>query len=447
MSSFILLFIVNIILFVAFTYDEANTQGGWGAAEEMAEALTESEDGGFILSEEGKRILSERDAWAILIQDGSGDVVWHSDNLPPEIPLHYSVSEISWGTRGYIMDYPTTTGSRGDDLFILGHPKKKYWKHMWNTWDYHLIENIPRLIIRAVGINFLFVILIYIISTSGIIRSVGPIVDGIEKLPEEGEVYVKEQGLLAGLAAAINRSSEKLKSQEYALKKKERAQADWIAGVSHDIRTPLSMVMGYAGQLEENMVLPEEARNQAKVIRLQSIRIKNLVNDLNLYSKLEYNMQPVNRKKVNLTAVVRLAAADFINLDLENKYPLELKFEDESPACMIEGDKELLQRAINNILTNVRVHNPDGCHIFMELRKCDKGTELVIEDDGTGVTEEQLEKLRNAPHYMMSDGTGKSERHGLGLLIVRQIVKVHHGAVEFGHGMEGRGFRVRSLFI
>lgn len=439
--SIIILFILNVILFVSYTYSDLNSAGGWKAAEETGEALTAQGDGSFALSEYGEQVLKEQEAWAVLVEDGSGNVIWHSDNLPPEIPLHYSVSDISWSTRGYIMDYPTTTGARGEDLIILGHPKTKYWKHMWNTWDYNLIADSPKLLLMTIGINLLLILLIYIVSTSGIIRSVKPIVDGIEGLPEGKEVYVKEKGLLSGLAAAINKSAEKLKSQEHALKKKERAQADWIAGVSHDIRTPLSMVMGYAGQLEDNVLLPEEARSQARVIRIQSIRMKNLVNDLNLYSKLEYNMQPVNKEQVNLVAVVRLAAADFMNLDLEGRYPVELEISEEASSCIFEGDKELLRRAINNILTNVRVHNPEGCPVFIKMEKNKGKAELIIEDEGKGISEEKLVRLKNQPHYMMSDGTKRGERHGLGLLIVRQIVEAHGGKVEFGHGSDG-GFRV-----
>lgn len=441
--SLIILFILNVILLVSYTYSDTNTKGGWQAAEEMSGALSAREDGSFVLSQEGEELLKEQGVWALLVEDGSGNVIWHSENLPPEIPLHYSVSDISWSTRGYIMDYPTTTSARGEDLVILGHPKTKYWKHMWNTWDYQLIANSPKLILRTIGINLLLIVVIYIVSTSGIIRSVKPIVDGIEGLPEGKDVYVKEKGLLSGLAVAINRSAERLRSQEYALKKKERAQADWIAGVSHDIRTPLSMVMGYAGQLEDNRLLPDEARSQAKVIRIQSMRMKNLVNDLNLYSKLEYSMQPVNKRPVNLVAVVRLSAADFINLDLEGRYPVELEISGDASSCMLEGDKELLHRAVNNILTNVRVHNPEGCRIFIKMERDMEKAELTVEDDGKGISEEELERLKNKPHYMISDGTRRGERHGLGLLIVRQIVEAHGGNVEFGHGRGGSGFCVR----
>lgn len=436
---------LNIVLLISFTYRSAGNGGAWKAAEELANLLTESESGAFLLSDEGKDLLEQRQAWAILVDDETGDVAWHSDNLPEEIPLHYSIADISQDTRGYILGYPTTTAAKGEDLVIIGYPKDMYWKHMWNTWDYQLIANAPKMLAVILLVNLLFVILIYIIATSGVMRLVKPIVSGIDALPDGKEVYIPEKGLFSELAGAINRVSEKLRRQERALQKKESARANWISGVSHDIRTPLSMVMGYAGQLEEDASLSEENRNKARIIRLQSVRMKNLVNDLNLSSKLEYNMQPMKREQVNLVSIVRQAAADFMNLDPEEKYPVSLDSENAGAVCMIWGDKSLLLRAVHNILTNAQVHNPDGCHISVCVSREDAGAHILIEDDGVGVTEEQLERLKNTPHYSMSDGSTKEPRHGLGLLIVRQVVAAHGGTVSFENGENG-GFAVDMCF-
>ncbi len=67
---------------------------------------------------------------------------------------------------------------------------------------------------------------------------------------------------------------------------------------------------------------------------------------------------------------------------------------------------------------------------------------VAVEDDGAGITEEKLEELNNAPHYMMCDENVTGQRHGLGLLIVRQIAQVHGGDMEVGHSARG-GFAVR----
>ena len=438
-----ILFALNIALLVAFTSSARNTNGGWSAAGEVGNELSPGEDGGYRLSDAGKQILEEYGAWAILVEDGTGNVIWHSDNLPAEIPMHYSAAEISWYTRGYIMDYPTTAASRGNDLLFLGHPKTAYWKSMWNTFDYNIIAGVPRMAITFVAVNGAAIFLIYMVLSTRILRSVKPVVLGMEALPEK-DVYVRENGFLSEVAAAVNRVNEKLRAQERALKKKENARAGWISGVSHDIRTPLTMVLGYAAELEEDTSLPSDIRKKAGAIRRQSIRMKNLVGNLNLASKLEYHMQPLKLENLNLTAVLRQAAVDFMNLDLDEKYPVCFHSSGEGAACMLQGDRELLQRAVYNVLSNSQIHNPDGCSIGIELLITGQKAHIRLTDDGTGVTEEQLNTLRNTPHYMMGDGSGVRQRHGLGLLIVHQIAAAHGGRVQIGHNRP-KGFLVEII--
>lgn len=442
--SLFFLLVLNIVLFLSMTYNERSS-GGWTATNEISGELTETEDGAFVLSQKGQEILAQRGAWAVLIEDGTGEVIWHSENLPEEIPLHYSAAEVADVTMGYIADYPTTFSAHGEDLLILGHPKKMYWKLLKNTFDYQMIANVPRTFLTFFFVNLAVIFLIYIFVTSGVLRAVKPIVNGIEALSENEEIYIKERGLLCDLAAAVNRVSEKLRVQERALQKKEAARANWIAGVSHDIRTPLSMVMGYAGQLEDAPELPEDARKKASIIRKQSVRMKNLVEDLNLASKLEYNMQPLTMEPVNLIAVTRQAVVDALNLDLEEKYPITWNTAETLSVCLVNGDKNLIRRAVNNLLLNAQVHNPAGCNICAEVRQTDKKAVIRIEDDGVGVTEEELKKLKETPHYMMSDGSTSEQRHGLGLMIVRQIAEAHHGEILLGRGENG-GFAVEICF-
>ena len=438
------IFVLNVVLLITLSSQGVSNAGGWEAAREIGQELQET-DSGYHLSEQGQKILEERQAWAILIEDGTGNVIWKSDNLPDNIPLHYSAAEISYYTRGYIEDYPTTTASRGDDLIIVGHPQNMYWKHMAPTFDYELIAHIPQIVLAFLCVNLLVIFFIYWLSVSGVLRSVKPIVIGIEELPEGKDVYIKEKGLLSDLASAINRVSEKLMLQDRELKKRETARANWISGVSHDIRTPLSMVMGYASQMEEDPEISEQNRKKAAIIRQQSTRMKNLVNDLNLVSKLEYHMQPMHLQPVNLVSIARQCVVDYLNLDLSQKHPISWETPEELTVCMMEGDRELLRRAVNNLIDNSISHNPDGCHITVSVAENKDGYQISVEDDGRGVTQEKLDALQHTPHYMMNDSGTKEPRHGLGLLIVQQIVEAHHGNVIFGHG-KARGFLVQLCF-
>ena len=173
--------------------------------------------------------------------------------------------------------------------------------------------------------------------------------------------------------------------------------------------------------------------------------MKNLVNDLNLASKLEYNMQPIDPKPVNLVAAARQSVVDFINLGMDEKYPIEWNTDEALTACVINGDRLLLQRAIGNLITNSQTHNPKGCTISVCVEKSNAEYRITVEDNGAGLTDEKLEKLRTTPHYMMSDSGTAEPRHGLGLLIVKQIVSAHRGTVSFDHGKNG-GFDVTLAF-
>lgn len=94
---------------------------------------------------------------------------------------------------------------------------------------------------------------------------------------------------------------------------RDTARSDWINGVSHDIRTPLSMVMGYAAQMEGAADLPPARQKQAKIIRVQSQEIRDLVNDLNLTMRLDCAMQALRKESLQPEAFLRQTAADFLN--------------------------------------------------------------------------------------------------------------------------------------
>ena len=435
-----LLILVNFTLLGVYVAGQAPNAHPWVTAEEVADNLVQNENG-YRLSEDVARELQSSDVWAIFIEDKTMQVVWQTENLPETVPVSYSVSDIAGLTRGYIDGYPTFTGGAPNGLVVLGYPKDRFWKHMWPSWDYNLIANLPKTILSVLTINVALIFVIYVIANSKLLKSIKPIVSGIQALPTQEIVYVREKGLLSELAASINKTSEILQSQSRQLRKKETARANWIAGVSHDIRTPLSMVMGYAGQLESDERLPEDDRQKAMVIIKQSNRMRNLVNDLNLASKLEYNMQPVNLKKENMIAIVRQVVVDFMNVDIDEKHPIEWKTDEALTVCPVNIDKELIKRAVSNLIQNSIEHNEQGCNIYVDIMAEDSKCTITVADDGVGTTDEQIERLNHSPHYMVCDENTTGQRHGLGLLIVRQIAAAHGGAANIEHSKYG-GFSV-----
>ncbi len=441
--STILLFILNIIVLATLSLAQTPGASPWTTARETGDALTKTAAGGYVLAEDAAETLKREHVWAIFIDNTTHRVAWHTENLPPEIPMEYTLADTASLTRGYLMDYPTFPAEASEGLVVLGYPKDRYWKHMYPNWDYHFIADLPKYALNTLLINALLIFLIYFIANLKLLRSVSPITEGIQTLPTRKPVHIKEKGLLSELAASINQTSEILKSQNYQLRKKESARANWIAGVSHDIRTPLSMVMGYAGQLAEDPFLTEDARRKASVILRQSERIRNLVNDLNLASRLEYDMQPLHRTRENAVALARQSVVNFMNMEIDGIHAIEWKTSPEITDCPVSVDKDLILRAVTNLIQNCINHNPDGCTVYVSVTMrsepnasmyrtgaMQNGSGIVclrVEDDGAGMPPEMLRKLNAAPHYMMCDSNVKEQRHGLGLQIVRQIAGSHGG--------------------
>ena len=444
--SSVLLIILNLALLVIYTLNQAPNSSPWMTAQKVADNLLQ-DDNGYVLTEDIEIELQNTNGWAIFIDNATMNVVWQTDNLPETVPMSYTVSDIANLTRGYIDGYPTFTGEAENGLVVLGYPKDSFWKHMWPSWDYNLIANLPKTVLSVLAINIALIFIIYVIANSKLLKSVKPIVSGIQALSTNEEVHLREKGLLSELAVNINKTSDILQTQNRQLRKKETARANWIAGVSHDIRTPLSMVMGYAEQLENDMQLSEDNRKKATVIVRQSERMRNLINDLNLASKLEYNMQPINPKKQNLIAVIRQVVVDFINMNIDEKYTIEWETDENLTSCPVCIDKDLIKRAVSNLIQNSINHNEQGCHIFVRVISEDNVCTVVVADDGIGATDEQIEKLNNTPHYMVCDEKTTEQRHGLGLLIVKQIIFAHNGKMLIKHSEYG-GFEVDlSLLI
>ena len=288
----LLLLVVNLATLATWTAQSGRTAQADYDVEQIADSLVRS-GGGYTLSESAKSRILKNNQWAMLIENASGRVIWNL-NQPSDVPHHYTVSDVASFTRWYLSGYPVTVWKHPDGLLVLGNEKDSVWKYSVAV-PMAVMGNAGVWITIILILNGLVAVLLALLFGLRLFRSLKPLAKGIEDMAEKRPVELATRGVLGDLAAGINKTSAQLVKQEAALSKRDNARTTWIAGVSHDIRTPLSIVMGYASQLEEDCELSQSKREQAGVIRSQSERIKTLVSDLNLASKLEYDMQPIRR--------------------------------------------------------------------------------------------------------------------------------------------------------
>ncbi|WP_281532686.1 sensor histidine kinase [Anaerocolumna aminovalerica] len=437
-STFLLIF--NFILLGVWVFKGMNEGHSPGAVvQSVAEGLHPSSNS-YSLDSSPAKLLKQNNAWAMLI-DGTGHIAWNY-MLPDELPETFSLADVAKFSRNYLMDYPVFVWEHDEGLVVVGYPKEslaKYQHILPTGW----VSSLPLRITSLLIGNIALALLLSLFIGSRLIRSIHPLTQGIQNLAEDKEVYVEPKGVLANLAQSVNRAASLLKQRNDSLKTRDEARSNWIAGISHDIRTPLSMVLGYASNLEENSDIPTEQRLQAGIIRQQAEKLRSLVNDLNLVSMLEYEMQPLDKKPIRLSALARQIASEFLNNGLDERFKLVVEIIDES--AQVNGDERLLARAITNLVQNSINHNPDGCQIRLQtsLHEGNRTCSFVVADNGKGIYQNELPDLLEFP-YSSKRKHPRQNGHGLGLPMVARIAKAHQGHLILSSDI-GKGLRAEIV--
>lgn len=416
----LILVLINIILFGATFYHTVSEDYGEASPRamlEMASAAATTEG----LTDDAVQKLRQYNIWAMYLTP-NGKCFWTLD-VPEEMPRNYNIQDVALFSKGYLEDYPVFVWNTDEGLLVLGYPKDSYMKITSNYYSIEAIQKIPFYVMGMLGMDALCLFLAYYFSKRRIIQNTEPIVEAIETLADGKPASLHIDGELSEIAASVNKASQIISRQN-------EARANWISGVSHDIRTPLSMIMGYAGRIAANEATTDKVREQAEIVRKQSVKIKELVQDLNLVSQLEYEMQPLHKEQIRLSKLIRSYVAELLNSGISDAYTIEIDIAPEAENAMLECDARLISRAINNLVQNSIKHNPQGCKILLSLKYTEETLTLSVADNGVGLTPEKLQELEEKPHYMESTDERLDLRHGLGLLLVRQIVEAHDGSMK-----------------
>ena len=255
-------------------------------------------------------------------------------------------------------------------------------------------------------------------------RQLRAIAAGLDTIADGGTVELPTTGYAGELADAVNRASEQLRRRKEIIARRDDARTNWIAGVSHDVRTPLALILGWAEQLEQDAALPAAVRQKAGDIRTQSEKLRALIEDLNLTSKLQYGAQPLRRQPVQAGPLLRRLAAEFCESPLAAGCDMAVELPPDADKAVLHADAALLGRAVENLLNNAARHNAPGVHITLAAVLRENALELTVADDGAGYPAAVL-------HALQTGETGANTPHILGLHVVEQIAQAHGGSVQF----------------
>lgn len=205
------------------------------------------EAGTWTLDGEAADALDAQEAWALLV-DAHGTVAWER-GVPADVPRTFSINDVAVAARyGSIEDHPSFFWDRADGLLVVGFPQGSYWS-MSFTYPESTMRNLPLYVLLLFGVDFLILFVYVLRSRRRTLRTVTPVTSALEDLSEGRPVELSLKGDLRDLGEQITETSA-------IIQRKDRAREQWIRGVSHDIRTPLTMILGYADGMANDPATP-----------------------------------------------------------------------------------------------------------------------------------------------------------------------------------------------
>ena len=219
------------------------------------------------------------------------------------------------------------------------------------------------------------------------------------------------------LFAAINEVLDQRESSLANYHRQERSLRDQIANVSHDLRTPLTSILGYLQLLEEPNLGEEERRQYLKVIEARAKALQNLITSFYDLTRLEGGSYPLEREQVDLYRVLSELAAEYYN-DLERSgLAVEIDLKEGLPP--VWGDSGAVTRVFTNLIGNALKHGRGVLRITLHRA----GDTLVTEFSNDGVNLTQEDAAHVFDRFYTADKTRSAQNTGLGMSIVRALVE------------------------
>ncbi|GAB7388614.1 ATP-binding protein [Bacillaceae bacterium] len=240
--------------------------------------------------------------------------------------------------------------------------------------------------------------------------------------------YLNEEGEIRGVITVLHDITE--------IRRLEKMRSEFVANVSHELKTPITAVKGFAETLLDGAMHDEETcRSFLKIIYDESDRLHRLINDILNLSKIEQQRLPLKIETVNLSDLVYETTATLQEQISKKKLTLHLP---EQRQVFIEGEKDRLRQIILNLVANGIAYTPEGGKISVQLVEKAEEVDLVVADTGIGIPQKDLHRIFERFYRVDKARSRESGGTGLGLAIVKHLVESHHGRIHV-ESEEGRG--------
>ncbi len=281
----------------------------------------------------------------------------------------------------------------------------------------------------AVVVCLLFLVVLYqrFIFGRGIQAKIRRINKKLEEILETGSdekvMVFTDNPVLMELGGQINRLLIDRQKIRADFKREEISSKKMLANISHDIKTPLTVILGYL----EIMRLNHADHEMLKKVETKANQVMNLINQFFTLAKLESGDTNINLGKVNINEICRENVLEFYDILLQKDFDVDLFIPE--TAIFVQGEKEALQRILYNLLSNVIRYGSDGKYLGVFLRQ-DKGNVYIdVVDKGKGIEQEFASNVFDRLYTMEDSRNREIQGNGLGLTIAKNLAKQLEGDI------------------
>ena len=418
--AFLTIIFIDFVLLVATTNFIRSQQSPIDIIQGVSSNITPS-NGTYKVNQTAKKLIKKNNLWVMILDQKSGNEKFNIKK-PKNIKTQFDYADVIKFSRYYLDDYPIFTQIKKEqkDIYIIAFPKESIIRYGNNFFDLKRIQIFPILILVIIFVNCLFCLFLYLYSVTFLNRNIQPIINAIGKLPVGLNKQVNSVQELDRLTLAVNSANKKLR-------KNEEFKENWISGIAHDIKTPLSVIVANASLAIEKTDNDDLLKN-LKPTLIESHYIQNLLNDLNIFARLTNGNLKLNQEITDIIPFFKEIIIQIINQEIWNDFNFEFIPDNKLLGKKMYIEKSLMSRVIHNLIYNSVLHNPSGCNIQIVLNYISRNKfSVIIRDNGIGTSTDRLKNINKIEEFNF-DISGV-RRSGMGLKISNQIVDLHGGSM------------------
>ncbi|MCB2294919.1 HAMP domain-containing histidine kinase [Clostridium algoriphilum] len=345
--------------------------------------------------------------------------------------------------------YTSKYGAKKEFILITAMPNSIFDAYTWGLEHKEQLEQASNPINR--GISFLkifpFIIFIFLLCTMVLYSKITSMifVNPLKKLLKgvntfkNGEysarVEIDSINEIGQLKDAFNLMAEKIQQERLLKEKAEQNRKRMILDISHDLKNPLTSILGYSEFLLENDdILTEEKNKLLKVINNNSRRANDLIQDLFEFSRIESTEYRLDINKNDIGEFLRELIAGYV--PMMEQQGVQYEFDITEDEVEILFDRKNLDRALSNIILNSIKYNGRGITISIKLLVNEGTTVIIIEDNGVGIPKDFEGDIFEPFVRVDASRNSKTGGTGLGLAISKAIIKKHGGNIHLAQGLD-----------